>query len=422
VGGPYAGREHTEAKHFILKGYLQALAFKVLRGWDITYIDGFSGPWESQTGDFGDTSFMIAIKVLKDAQQRIFESTGVRRKIRCFFSEVDPKVYTDLARAVAPYHRPQDDFEIVTFQGEFEDAVPEIRKAIGSAFPLIFIDPTGWTGYAFQKIASIFESPKCEVLINFMYDFINRFVASEDEGIIATIDPILGGPGWRERLDKSLTLGLAVEKLFRETLKAAGKFTYVVSTKIDKSTVDRPHFFLAYGTKSRAGLKAFRQTEYDALKSHARNRANAKEKRNEERASMGGLFPGHEADVQEAGIDEIVVAQKELAAAELIAHLKQEPLSFSDTVDMLIQPYMLRETNVKDICVELARAGRLEYLGRRQPQTSGLGRNSTQTLNPVINGARRLLTPMPRRRPPRRLRKPLKYQCKEARFMFAEPT
>lgn len=83
-----------------------------------------------------------------------------------------------------------------------------------------------------------------------------------------------------------------MEKLFRETLKAAGEFTYVVSTKIDKNTADRPHFFLAYGTKSRAGLKAFLQTEYDALKSHARNRANAKEKRNEERASMGGVISG----------------------------------------------------------------------------------------------------------------------------------
>lgn len=135
----------------------------------------------------------IAIEVLKDAQQRIFEDTSVRRKIRCFFSEVNPRAYKDLAKAVAPYHRPQDNFEIVTFLGEFENAVPEIKKVIGSAFPLIFIDPTGWTRYAFQKIESIFESPKCEVLINFMYDFINRFVASQDEGIIATINPILGG-------------------------------------------------------------------------------------------------------------------------------------------------------------------------------------------------------------------------------------
>lgn len=72
----YIDREQTQAKHFILRRYLQALAFKVLHGWDITYVDGFSGPWESRTDDFSDTSFMIAIGVLKDAQRRIFEETA----------------------------------------------------------------------------------------------------------------------------------------------------------------------------------------------------------------------------------------------------------------------------------------------------------------------------------------------------------
>lgn len=48
---PYTGREQTKAKHFILKRYLQALAFKVLRYFDITYVDGFSGPWKTQTED-----------------------------------------------------------------------------------------------------------------------------------------------------------------------------------------------------------------------------------------------------------------------------------------------------------------------------------------------------------------------------------
>lgn len=47
VTDPYSGREQTEAKHFILRRYLQELAFKVLTFQDITYVDGFSGPWET---------------------------------------------------------------------------------------------------------------------------------------------------------------------------------------------------------------------------------------------------------------------------------------------------------------------------------------------------------------------------------------
>ncbi len=261
---------------------------------------------------------------------------------------------------MAPHHQPNQGFEIKTYQGDFEDAVSEIKSFVGSSFPLIFIDPTGWTGYPFDKIKPLFAPAKCEVLINFMYAFVSRFVASQDESTIASLDKILGGPGWRDRLDKTLPLGPAVEKLFRETLQRSGGFGYVVSTKIDKSTEDRPHFFIAYGTKSREGLKAFRDTEYAALRAHARKRADAKERRREERTKSSDLFAGMDADIQEASIDDIVSEQKALASDRLTTILAEKGVSpFPAVVDALLQAFMLRETNVKDICCELARAGKI---------------------------------------------------------------
>jgi three-Cys-motif partner protein len=241
---PYLDREQTRAKHFILKSYLQALAFKVLTFSDITYIDGFSGPWQTKTENFSDSSFMIAIDVLRDAQKQITDRQGLRRRIKCFFSESDPEAYAHLERAVTQYHQPENGFEIRTYRGKFEDATSEVQSFIGTSFPLIFIDPTGWTGYPFGKISPLFVRAKCEVLINFMYDFINRFAYSSDPEIIDSLAPILGGRDWPSRLDANLPRGLAVEKLFRETLKSAGRFSFVVSTKIDKSTSGRPHFLL----------------------------------------------------------------------------------------------------------------------------------------------------------------------------------
>jgi three-Cys-motif partner protein len=361
VTDPYSGREQTKAKHFILKSYLQALAFKVLTFSDITYIDGFSGPWETKTNNFSDSSFMIAISALKDAQKKIFERKGVRRRIRCFFSENNAEAFVQLERAVAPFHTPAEGFEIKTYHGKFEDAVDIAQSFIGNSFPLIFIDPTGWTGYPLDKIKSLFSRDKCEVLINFMYEFINRFAYSGDKDIVASMAPILGGPDWPNRLEPSLQRGLAVERLFRETLKAAGGFKYVISTKIDKSTADRPHFFITYGTKSADGLKTFRQIEYDALRQHARSRANAIEAQREQRLSIADMFANHRADVQEATVDEIVAEQKTSASSRLIEVLRERgPLKFSKIVVGLLQAYMLRETNVKDICVELAASGSIE--------------------------------------------------------------
>jgi three-Cys-motif partner protein len=130
--------------------------------------------------------------------------------------------FAQLKEAVASFHKPQEGFEIETYGGKFEDAVNEIQSFVGASFPLIFIDPTGWTGYPFNKIKPLFIRAKCEVLINFMYEFINRFSYSDDPDIVASLDPILGGPGWSTRLDLKLRRGPAVEQLFRDTLKAVG--------------------------------------------------------------------------------------------------------------------------------------------------------------------------------------------------------
>src|SRR6266545_3073916 len=226
VSDPYFDREQTRAKHFILGRYLQALAFKVLRFSDITYVDGFSGPWETKTEDFVDSSFMIAINVLLDAQRKIQTQTARRPRIRCFFSENNRQAYNKLASAISIFHRPAEDFEIKTYYGEFENAISEIQTFIGRSFPLIFIDPTGWTGYSLSKIGPIFGRPKCEVLINFMYDFVNRAASMSDAKTIASLDPILGGPAWETRLDPTVTRGRAVEKLFRDNLALVGNFDF----------------------------------------------------------------------------------------------------------------------------------------------------------------------------------------------------
>ena len=371
VTDPYGGREPTRAKHFILERYLQALAFKVLTFSDITYVDGFSGPWRTETEDFSDSSFMIAIKTLLDVQEQIHRRPGNRRNIRCFFSEDKPTTFKKLEQSVKQYHKPGDGFEIKTYMGKFEDAVDEIQMFIGTSFPLIFIDPTGWTSYPFEKIKPLFDRKKCEVLINFMFEFVNRFAHSQDEATIESIDQILGGSGWQGRLDPSLSRGLAVEKLFRETLKVIGNFKYVVSTKIDRATLDRLHFFITYGTKHLEGLKVFRQTEYDARRFHERNRVSAKERKRTARTGMADLFSEHDETVGELTIDEIVVEQSVLASAALMVSLsRRDDVRFDSVLGELLEPYMLRETNVKDICVALEEAGKIENTwgdGNRKP-------------------------------------------------------
>ena len=148
--------------------------------------------------------------------------------------------------------------------------------------------------------------------------------------------------------------GLAVEKLFRLNLQKVGSFNYVVSTRIDKKYRGQASFFLAYGTKDRAGLKAFRDIEYAALREHARNRSTAKERKREDKTGSADLFAAFDADLQEASIESVVAQQKLLASSHLTRPFEAGPMRFAQVVDVLLQAFMLRETNVKDICVDLS--------------------------------------------------------------------
>jgi three-Cys-motif partner protein len=358
----YEGREQTLAKHFILKSYLQALAFKVLTTWSsLTYVDGFSGPWHSRTEDFSDTSFMIALEVLKDAQQQLKNRDGKLRPINCFFSETDRTAYQQLQQAVESYDDRDNLFRVFTYHGQFEDAVEKIDRIIHRSFALIFIDPTGWTGYPYSKIAPLFQRRSCEVVINFMYDHINRFAHNPSPAVAASLAPILGGDNWRLNLDPTLPVGMAVEKLFREVLKDVGGFRYVTSTRIDKSTADRPHFFLAYGTKSDKGLTTFRGIEFAALKKHESNRDNAKQRKQRIATGQGDLFASEDLSDSE-NLFEIIDDNKECAKTETIHLLKRSGVAipFFRLCSVLMEPFLLRETDIKDICVELCSEGLIQ--------------------------------------------------------------
>ena len=87
------------------------------------------------------------------------------------------------------------------------------------------------------------------------------------------------------------------------------------------------------------------------------------------------------AKVQEATIDEIVEDQMSLASTELSTILSTaKVLPFPTVLASLLQPYMLRETNVKDICVALAKVGKIENTwgaGNRKPRDENMIRLKT---------------------------------------------
>ncbi|MEZ4232421.1 MAG: three-Cys-motif partner protein TcmP [Polyangiaceae bacterium] len=189
----YRGREQTLIKHFVLKHYVETAAVITGSSWSaFTYVDGFAGIWRSRKEDGQDSSPVIVLKSLLDVQS-ILRRRGKELTLKCVFVEKDRKAFARLQQCVAPY---RDRVEVLTLNKGLEEAIDSITRFASPGFTLSFIDPTGWTGLGLLKIQPLLRLTG-EVLINFMYDHINRFIHS-DHGL--GWDDLFGGDGWKNTL------------------------------------------------------------------------------------------------------------------------------------------------------------------------------------------------------------------------------
>jgi three-Cys-motif partner protein len=177
---------HTTAKHLLLKRYLDAW-FPILgkHHGRINYIDGFAGPGEYEDGEVG--SPIIAIEAAKAHVAKGSLASNVN--INFIFVEADP-AYADHLRSRLNFLTIPSQFKVGVIPGEFAneiggilDQIEQDKKQIAPAFA--FVDPFGFSGIPFTLMARILGYPRCEVFVNIMVEFINRFLEHPNDNVVA---------------------------------------------------------------------------------------------------------------------------------------------------------------------------------------------------------------------------------------------
>ena len=343
----YRGREQTYLKHFFLERYLERVAYNIGSfASDFAYVDGFSGPWQSQHEALQDTSFMIAVGKLRTVQSGLAR-VNRKPKIRCLFIEKAPSAFRALDGAI----KGVTDIDCKALPGEFETLIPEIGKFIGRAFSLIFIDPTGWTGFGLKRIEPLLRHRPGEVIVNFMFDHINRFLEKPSAELSPSFDELFGGPGWDSAVQATSRREEAIIALYCNRMRTIGDFSHVTSTRILNPTKDRTYFYLIYGTRHPKGLVEFRKVEEEALSEQERVRLDAKEASRLERTKQPLLIPmgempsgptplDIERDVRlleaEAKLPGLLDAQGRTDYDSSLASMLETPLVFERDVKALI--------------------------------------------------------------------------------------
>ncbi len=290
----YDNRGQTLVKHVILRKYLERFAHivgSVKSPWDsITYVDGFSGPWQNKSEKYEDTSFAIALGELRKARDNL-KSSGKSLRIRCFFLEENPSAFVKLK----DYCDKIEDAEIRVLNASFEESIPEILQFVNqgrNTFPFFFIDPTGWTGFSMMAIAPLLRHKPGEVLINFMMGHIFRFLDSDQGKTQESFKELFGSMDFKARIEglKGQDKEDAVIEAYIQSLRTTGGFSRTCNAIILRPEEDRTHFHLIYATRSPKGVEVFKDAEKSGMAAQEKARAMADLQRRETETGMIDLF------------------------------------------------------------------------------------------------------------------------------------
>jgi three-Cys-motif partner protein len=179
---------HTAAKHQILLCYLAAW-FPILAKYNgrIVYLEGFSGPGIYTGGEPG--SPIVALRSAIDHRHRL-------KEVDFFFIEESPARADRLESEIAKLELPAN-FHAKIQRGHFSKTfgatVLDIeRRGLKLAPTFALIDPFGFSGLPYALIGKLLSHPKCEVLISFMVDSINRWLTDPNENITDHIAETFG--------------------------------------------------------------------------------------------------------------------------------------------------------------------------------------------------------------------------------------
>jgi len=248
----YRGREQALVKHTLLKGYIEKLfMIKGRHEKSISYVDCFAGPWQEDSRDLEHTSVAIALNVMRECSRRL-TTPSKDVHFRALFIEKNPESYNRLREFVEPAQWPR--VEIKALHGDFYDLRCEIGQwCDDDSFAFFFVDPCGWKDVAPDTLRPLLQRPKSEYLVNFMFDFINRFyteAALELFGIVEDLSTMAA----EEREEYLITL---YQERLKDTLPSHQHRPRSARVKVLYPQKDRTLYYLVYLTQHPLGIVKF---------------------------------------------------------------------------------------------------------------------------------------------------------------------
>lgn len=252
----WALEDHTRAKHEILRRYLKAwfpiLAFGGFPR--MVFIDGFAGPGIYDDGS--DGSPLIALKAFLDQTKPILAE--------CHFHFIEKDILRAgrlrecIAALFAVRAQPRNLLVHVHDGENFEQVYSgALRNHPRNAPVFALVDPFGWNGIPMTAMCDLMDRASGEVLVNFMFEEINRFLAHPDQ--TANFDALFGCGDWRRLTTLPPTQRKAgIRDLYAAQLTAVAGARFVRHFEM-RNGRERTDYYLFFATKNQKGLRKMKE-------------------------------------------------------------------------------------------------------------------------------------------------------------------
>ena len=239
--------EQTKIKHLIFATYFDKWIKILGKRNRLNYFDCFAGcgAYIDENKNIYYGSPILAAEKMKENKEHLF------RKVNMIIIEKDEENLKNLEKI---FQYKKLDVNIKPLHGDFDKAINSIlsnnEKEFNPSF--FFIDPFGFK-INFKTIEKIMKVTKSEVLINFMYNSVNRFLIDNNE---STLNKLFNCEDWKKYKNTTINREKEIVKLYRDQLKQIADF--VISCRVCFPTKKRTYYYLYHLTKHVLGCSVMK--------------------------------------------------------------------------------------------------------------------------------------------------------------------
>lgn len=254
--------QHTRIKHEVLMRYLDS--WTTILGRDhasVAYVDGFAGRGRYLPGN-QPGSPLVAAEVMLDALGQAQGSGQSLGRIDFHLVEPDPDNLANLRAEIAEHPMSQHPLlRIHYYDVPFSAASAAIVSRIATSGQpgFFFLDPFGYDDPPMSVVERILGLPRCEVFINYMFDFIRWASGMSEPALRDTLDRLHGNTGWRTcESFRGTARERCLRENYREELKKRGA-KYVIPFRMGADDKDRTLYYLFHASGHPKAVRTMKQ-------------------------------------------------------------------------------------------------------------------------------------------------------------------